>query len=190
MYVHANFQDTTIYNKKITREEADHFHMLILQHIYSRTTIVAGTEFVVLAEWQSSHWHINVACCCRTCWSLKWKQIHNVLLIYSKVSSYVLVINILNSLNRLSAPKEISTNLEFSTCDTRPTPLLQPRSSEVNKRASIHNIIGLLLRRTCVTHQKLVLKACLNCLITHLKKKKVRTCMRGPNLKPGYCTVT
>ncbi len=32
----------------------------------------------------------------------------------------MLVINILNSLNRLSAPKENSTNLEFSTCDTRP----------------------------------------------------------------------
>ena len=40
------------------------------------------------------------------------------LLISSNVSSYVLVINILNSLNRLSAPKENSTNLEFSTCDT------------------------------------------------------------------------
>ncbi len=28
--------------------------------------------------------------------------------------------NVLNSLNRLTAPKENSTNLEFSMCDTRP----------------------------------------------------------------------
>ncbi len=40
----------------------------------------------------------------------------------------MLVINILNSLNRLSAPKENSTNLEFSMCDTR---LPQKKSYDV-----------------------------------------------------------
>ena len=47
-----------------------------------------------------------------------YRYMHLITFNYPNVSSYMLVINILDSLNRLSAPKENSTNLEFSMCDT------------------------------------------------------------------------